>query len=158
MAAATTYPYDDATPTTPSIEALGGSDKIDDAKAPPGQDEPEAGAWNNLVRIAAASCRMLPLATVEISFAAGAPYVSGVTSMRTSIAAADFSLTDNGVGDTTIEWAATLLPPMTKAPKVYVNGTTVGASCASAPTALSVQVVTEHSGAAADLPFTVDIR
>lgn len=158
MTAAATYPYDDNPPRLPSVEDLGGDAMIDDAGSPPGAGEPSAAAWNNFVRLLAASGRMLPTASIVVTFDAGAPVIESVVAMRTTIAAADFTLTDNGTGDTTIEWAATVLPSQSRRPKSYVCHTTPHVICASSPTGLSVQVETlTHAGVAADVPFTVDI-
>jgi len=158
MSASTTYPYDDAVPTRPTVEDLGGDDKTDDENFPPGAGEPEAAAWDNFVRLHAGAARMLPTARIGIYYNAGAPTIGALVAMRTSIAATDFVVTDNGVGDTTISWAAGILPDQIQSPMAAVNGTTPDLIKASKPTALSVNVVTtDHAGGAVDAPFTVEI-
>lgn len=157
MAAINYYPHDAAAPQRISTEDLGGDQKINETGYAPGVDEPGADEWNNLVRMCSALDKMTPLAIVTLDGAAS-PAITAVKAKRTTIAAADFTVTDNGTGDTTLEWAATLLAPQTMPPRGYVHGTTPHVVCASAPTALSVRVVTTtHAGAAADVPVTVEI-
>lgn len=157
MAAINYYPHDADAPQRISTEDLGGDQKINETGYAPGVDEPGADEWNNLVRMCSALDKMTPLAIVTLDGAAS-PAITAVKAKRTTIAAADFTVTDNGAGDTTIEWAAALLAPQTMEPRGYVHGTTPHVVCASAPTALSVRVVTTtHAGAAADVPVTVEI-
>jgi hypothetical protein len=158
MAAATTYSFDDAAPTRPSVEDLGGDDKLDDVGAPPGAGEPEAGAWNNLIRLAAGFARVSPTARISIGFTAGAPHIASLTAMRTNIAAADITVTDNAQGDTTLSWAATVLPPQTQQPNATPNSAAANLITAYVATALSVRVVTKaHDNSAVDAEFTVEV-
>lgn len=158
MTASAIYPYDDDPPRLPSVEDLGGDAMIDDPGSPPGAGEPSAAAWNNFVRLLAGAGRMLPTASITVYFPSGAPVIESVVAMRTTIAAADFTLTDNGTGDTTIEWAATVLPPQSRPPKAYVCDTFPRVIGAYAPTSLSVRVVTITDAAvASNTRFTVDI-
>ena len=154
------YPYDDATPYRPSVDDLGGDAMIDDANEPPGAGEPQAATWNNFVRVHAGRERTGESVRVTINFdGGGAPFVESAVGMRTTLVPTDFSLTDNGVGDTTIEWAVTLLPPQTMLPCAFQHSLTPGCIGATAPTGISVRVVsTTHAGVADDIPFTVEIR
>lgn len=157
MAAIDYYPHDADAPQRISIEDLGGDQKRNETGYTPGVHEPGADEWNNLVRMCSALDKMTPLAMITLDGAAS-PAIIAVKSKRTTIAASDFTVTDNGVGDTTIGWADGLLAPQTLEPRGYVHGTTPHVVSATAPTALSVRVVTTtHAGAAADVPVTVEI-
>jgi len=157
MAAIDYYPHDADAPQRISIEDLGGDQKINETGYTPGVDEPGANEWNNLVRMAAALDKMTPLAIITLDGAAS-PAIVAVKSKRTTIAAANFTVTDNDAGDTTIAWADGILAPQTMQPRGYVHSATPHLVSATAPTALSVRVyTTTHAGAAADVPVTVEI-
>jgi hypothetical protein len=157
MAAIDYYPHDAAAPQRISVEDLGGDQKINETGYTPGVDEPGANEWNNLVRMASALDKMTPLAIITTDGAAS-PAIVAVKSKRTSIAASDFTVTDNGAGDITIEWEEGTLAPQTMEPRAYVHGATPHIVSATAPTALSVRVyTTTQAGAAADVPVTVEI-
>ena len=157
MAAIDYYPHDAAAPQRISVEDLGGDQKINETGYAPGVDEPGANEWNNLVRMCSALDKMTPLAIITLDGAAS-PAITAVKSKRTTIAAADFTVTDNSTGNTSIEWAAGTLAPQTMQPRAYVHGATPHVVSATAPTALSVQVVTvTHAGAAADVPVTIEV-
>ena len=150
------YPYDATAPHRPSLDDLGGDEKLDDGTSGPG--DPRGAEWNNFARLHAAAARMLPIARLTIYFDGGGnPVIEAATSMRTTVAPGDFVITDNGVGDVTISWAAGLLPPVTHRPCGYAHGVHGVNVNATRPSALSVRVYVANLGAPADAPFTVDI-
>jgi hypothetical protein len=151
------YPYDYATAHRPSLDDLGGDQKLEDTGAPPLAGDPRACEWNNFSRLHAAFARMLPAARVTVNFAAGAPFVETLLSMGTELAATDFTVTDNGTGDTTLTWAVGKLPSMSAQPTASCHVASRLAS-AWAPTGLSVRVATyDAGGIAQDSRVTVDI-
>jgi hypothetical protein len=151
------YPYDAATAHRPSLEDLGGDAKINDATDPPDTADPQACEWNNFARLHAAFCRMMPTVSVTINFAAGAPFVETLVSMGTEIVAADLVITDNAAGDTTISWAAGVLPTMSREPTAHSHADS-RIAIAWAPSALSARVTTRtDAGVLADAKVTVHI-
>jgi len=154
MTATATYTYDDTLPHRPSVDELGGDQKLDDEANPPGVYEPEGAAWNNMVRLHAAMARMLPSAIVSLAFPAGVPTVSALATMGRLVVAADFALTDVGNGVTRIEWSAGLLPDMEREPCAFVHaqGFEVGAAATGTR---EVTVHTTAGGIGADAPVTV---
>ncbi len=117
MTAAETYTYDDVPPRRPSLDDLGGADYENDPLAPPDhRTMPNAEATNEGARSLAGLNRVSPVAVLHVTFPAGAPAIQSVRGARTSIAPSDFTVTDNGVGDTSITWSANLLPASTMPP------------------------------------------
>jgi hypothetical protein len=69
-----------------------------------------AAQMNQRGKCIAAIGRVSPVAIMVVDFAAGAPYVDRLTCCSIVLQIADLSLTDNGNGDTTIEWPANTFP------------------------------------------------
>ena len=153
MTATATYTYDDTLPHRPSVDELGGDQKLDDEANPPGVYEPEGAAWNNMVRLHAAMARMLPSAIVSLTFPAGVPTVSALATMGRLVVAADFTLTDLGAGATLVEWAAGLLPEMEREPCAFVHALGFEVAAAASGTR-QILVLTSVGGVGMDAPVT----
>jgi hypothetical protein len=111
MTAATTYTYDDNPPRRASLEDLGGDDFENDPAEPPDRvTMPNAEEANEKARHIAGLNRVNPTAKLWVTFPAGTPTINLVRGMRTELVAADFTVVDNGAGDTTIHWASSKLP------------------------------------------------
>lgn len=95
---------------------------------------------------------------ISVEIISGAPAVVAVSAPRTSVEIGDFTVTDNGVGDTTITWPARMFPQEVARPELSINediGEMVGGTVVpvtngvrSAPTAPPAR----------DLHFTVTRR
>lgn len=172
MAAAKRFTFDpvivDGAVTTPaarpSVEDVGGARFADPPKNPPSHDGTlyiYDDLLNQLQKQVAAMARMVPSARLTIAFSAGAPFISKLETMSSILLAADFTITDNSPGDTTISWAAGKLPPVGCDPMFSLNkGALSGVLVAelSVPTPTSVRLRTLDDGVAADIRFTVAIH
>ena len=160
MAAASTLTFDITPPRRPSLDDIGGATLVDDAARPPHKATmPYADQLNQcqlqIERLAA----MTEVLTLTVTFAAGVPSVSQFTASRTTVVIGDFTVTDNGTGDTTITWPANTVTTSTGGPVPGLNDTTVGGGITASLVALGVRVLT-WTGAAtpADRDFTVTVR
>ena len=121
MTAAETYTYDDVPPRRPSLDDLGGSDYENDPYNPPDRRTmPNAEAMNEQARNLAGLNRVCPVAVIHVTFTVGVPAILSVSGARSAISASDFTVTDNGTGDTSITWATSVLPASTMPPVVSI--------------------------------------
>lgn len=98
-------------PRRPSLEDLGGATLIDSSDYPPDPETmPYADELNQWQHVQAGLARVAPAALVEVRFSGGTPSVFRVLTLGSTLGTGDFSVTDNGNGDTTISVAAALLP------------------------------------------------
>lgn len=149
------------TPRRPSTDDLGGDDKQDDAEYPPDDVQmPTAAAWNQLVKQAAALAQCVPACVLEVRFSGGAPFIARVTSPNPAIVAATFDVTDEGTGDTTIEWDANTFPPAPVSPSglTVLSDTTTAVSAVVEEVANGIRVRTMDDGSPADLAFTIHLN
>jgi hypothetical protein len=143
----------------PTIADLGGADFVDDDDYPPPRDgsEPYATEYNATKKTVAAVARVVPNAILTIDFDGGAPFIDKLMAASTNLTAADFTLVDDGVGQTRIQWAAGTLPEIVCDPIASSgapSGTHIVNVSVTGPTELSVHTFT---GVYADIRFTVAI-
>lgn len=152
-------------PRRPSLEDVGGAVLVDETPAPDPATMLYADQQNQLQHQAAAAGKMMAIARISIAFAAGAPSVVAFQVPGNNVVLGTFTVTDNGVGDTSITWPANTFPPTGCRPEVSINYDPAAppADAASAPMAgyitNGVRVVTRnHANAPADYDFTVAIN
>jgi hypothetical protein len=121
MTAPAEYTYATTTPRRPSLDDLGGAGFENHPTHPPDRRTmPNAEEANQKAQNLAGLNRVCPLAVLYVTFAAGAPVLTTVRAMREGVLTSSFTLTDNAAGDTSITWAASLLPGLTFPPTVSV--------------------------------------
>jgi hypothetical protein len=161
-----TLTFDESpTPRRPTIDDLGGGAKQNATSVPDPVRQATAEDFNQTTKQIAAMGRVIPLATVFVTISAGVPTVSGVLAPGSSVSTGSFTLTDNGAGDTTISWAATLLPTRSVGAKAFqtddveIDRIRAVYGTASVPTANSpaVRVKTKLAAVGTDCNFGVDI-
>ena len=148
-------------PHLPSTANLGGTSKIDDPDYPPDpQTMPAADDFNSRAYTQAALARTTPAMVMSIAFSAGAPYVYGVTMVNSTLDSSDLSLTDNGVGDTTIEYPADSFPVVSgiRPHGLTINDDVTIDEMRAVPVANGVRVKTLASSSGVDAAFTVVIQ
>lgn len=165
MAAIEYPPYDgdgaSIAPHLPSIADLGGDAKENDPAEPPDPvTMPDARDHNALTRTVSSHGRVTPSMLLSIAFSGGAPYVYAVTFKHSSLDSGDLSLTDNGTGDTTIEWPADSFPTDGVRPfGLTMNESTTVERPSAAPVSNGVRVVTnDGAGSGVDCAFTIAIQ
>lgn len=149
-------------PRRPGINDVGGGAKTQSAAYPPDPaTKPTADDVNQWQFQLVAIAGMIPCATITVANS-GSPAMTDVASPIDAVAGHTTSgdvltVTDNGVGDTSITWAANTFPPPIGKPKAYVTGATTAEIAVDAITN-GVRIRTkDNTGAAVDVPFVVDV-
>ena len=113
--------YEQTPPLRPGIGDVGGGAKINDVLNPPDpQTMPTAEDANQTAKQLVALGSVAAMAIFEVTIAAGTPSITALTTVRTDKVVGDFTVTDNGVGDTSIDWAAGTFPAKTTQPVISV--------------------------------------
>lgn len=159
----------------PAIADVGGAILEDHATKPP----PKNGTHlykdmcNQWQLVMAALGRMIPTAKLTVDFSAGAPFIDKIQTASAQLVAGDFTIADDGVGVTRIQWTSTKLPAPTCRPELTLHG--AGTHCGSVTLALNtagagagvatpgthriiITTTVGATGAAADVAFTVSIN
>ena len=160
MGAANGSTFDFSPARRPSADDTGASLVLEDdtQDVPEPSEMPTAAPWNTLTALAAAFGAVLAHTKISIHVASGTPGISLVGSARTGVVAGTFTVTDNGVGDTSITWAAGTFPPPVANPEVSVNTlASLAAVIAPIPNGVRVQVRND-AGALTDGDFTAVIN
>lgn len=122
-------------------------------------DFPDSAEFMQIARQVLAAATMIPVATVDIAMTLGTPSVANYRTVRVvanDIDIGDIVVTDNGSGDTSIEFPANVFPSSIRNPRAVVTGNNPSEICAeSIPN--GVRVYTKSGGAPVDRPFSVDI-
>lgn len=149
--------WDISPPRRPSLSDLGNAAIQDHASKPPDKATmPYADQLNQWAKQLERLAAMIEGVGLSITFAAGTPSVSQFVAMRTTTVIGDFTVTDNGAGDTTITWPANTFPPSVLGPIVSINSDSDALAPRAFLVANGVRVKTKDSaGVAADLNFTV---
>ena len=119
MTVSNTLTFDAATPYRPALADITGGTKINrPGRAPNPETQPTAEEDNQKSAQTAAFGRTTYLARLTVTISGGTPAITNILAPRSVIEATDFTVTDNGAGDTTIRWASSVLPPVSGAPDV----------------------------------------
>lgn len=158
MSVPTELTWDLADPRRPSVDDMGEAALEDDAKFPPVAPTMSTSAMLNQWQMQlAAMGKIVGALAISVRFTGGTPFVYKFTAPTGNLVLGDITVVDDGDGITTLSWPAAKLPTSILEPTVSINGTTAGEATANLASAVSVQVKTKASAAAADLPFTVTI-
>lgn len=171
MPASPTHVFDilavDGGARRPDIEDVGGARLTELTGYEPSKSgaDPYADMMNQWQHLLPAYGRVVPSVGISIRFSAGTPVIDVLDAAGSNIVAADFTITDNGDGNTSIQWASTLLPSPGRKPHLTLHGVGIHSGGAiltlnATPGVHDVTVITtvSASGAAANVPFTVDIH
>lgn len=113
---------------------------------------------NQKTAVLAAHARVIASALLHIEYNTGTPSISTLECVRLAAETTDFTITDNGVGDITIEWPADFLPTSIIPPYAVIVWEVPGGISTEFVTERSVRVRTVNmSNVAADLPFVLVI-
>lgn len=146
-----------------TLADLGGATVENEAPFPHPTYDWTAEKANAASRECAAHARIVDAATICVEFSGSAPVVVSAIGPGSHVVGGLFTPADNGDGDTTLSWPAGALPVPVARPRVTINGDTVGMHAAEYVTTdgvvTGVRVRTRNgNNAAANLPFTVDVR
>lgn len=108
-------------PHRPSLDNLGGNQKLDDQAYPPSSAEPSADEWNRFAELIALAGASMPVLMLTIDFAGGDPYIARFWAANSNLAVGDLTVTDLGPGTTTIEYPEGTLPPAVVDPTGTLN-------------------------------------
>lgn len=149
-----------AGPYRPGQGDLNGLGLIDDADFPPDwQTMPTAAFLVTMGWLALALGKVVPSATVSVTFGGGAPIVNQQATLTNNKVTFTIGRTAGGAGagDVTFTWPASTFPTPAARPKASVNGIVPGMIAADwVPNGVRI-VTLNAAGAATDLPFTVDL-
>lgn len=159
MSVQSTCLYDGSVCQRPAFGDLSNGIKVNkngDNKIDP--SHPCAEEDNQKTAVLAAHARVIASAILHIEYDLGDPSISALECVRLAATVDDFTVTDNGVGDITIEWPADFLPTSIIPPYAAIVWQVPGGISAEFVTAQSVRVRTVNmSNVAADLPFVLVI-
>lgn len=148
-------------PHRPSLDNLGGNTKVDDQDYPPSSEEPSADEHNRFAECIALAMACIPTVMMTVTFSSGAPIYAKFWAANSNLTSADFPLTDNGAGDTTISWAANIIPPTRTDPMPGLNensnATTISAVLDESLRTIRVRTLDESAGSGVDTRFTLHI-
>jgi len=149
----------DGGPSRPSVTQMGEAALENDAKNPPiAPTMPTAEMLNQWQLQLAAMGGVVPALVISIRFSAGTPSVYKFSACNSDLVTGDFTIVDNGAGDTTISWPADKLPPPVAEPAINVNGSTLIIPNVEYASSVSVRVRTWNiGGIATDSAFTVRV-
>jgi len=150
-------PGNSVAPRRPSLNDMGGATKVNAVNPPDPVRMPTAPEDNQKQMQAVSVGKVVPVCVVSVHFSGGTPSAAQFTAAGDNITIPTFTVTDNGVGDTTISWPANTFPPPVVDHDAAVTGATGGFAAAQTLTN-SVRVRTFGTGgSAADLSFNVRI-
>ncbi len=159
MTAPDTLTLDLDVPRWPSLGDVGGASLEDDSKRPPDKTRmPYADQLNQWARLLEAYGRVLPAAVISVKFTTGTPSIDSFVAVRPGMTTPDFTVTDNGTGDTSITWAADTFPVPKTQPTVTINEAGAFDAPVGVRVSNGVQVTTKDgAGSATDANFTVTV-
>lgn len=162
MTVSSTLTWDLATPIRPALSDITGGTKANrPGKAPDPTTQPTAEEDNQRAGQIAGIARIVPMARICVTIAGGVPSISSVLAPGTNVLAGSFTVTDNGTGDTSISWLATVLPVVTGMPAVTQGDDVaidrIRAFYTTVSSNQAVRVKTFLGAAATDCNFAVDI-
>jgi hypothetical protein len=94
--------YDQATWHRPGIDELGGGSQRNVTLPRDPRTVPHVDSFNQIAKQIVALATLAPSVRLEVYFFSGVPTLSQLAALNTSLVPADFTLTDNGNGDTSI--------------------------------------------------------
>lgn len=148
-------------PHRPSLAQLGGGAYEDDQSDPPDLDTMPSAAMENVnQKVLAGIARTADVAAFSVKFNAGAPYIDKAAFADETLVIGDFTVTDNGLGDTSITWPADTFPVAAVDPSGLTLHSATGCTRWYAyAIANGVRIVTDdHLGNGYDVPFTVCLK
>lgn len=113
-----TLTFDDSPPRRPTIDDVGGGQKVNATAAPNPVTQATAEDFNQTTKQVVAYGKMIPLARLFVTFAAGVPSITTMHTPSEVLVIGDFTVTDNADGDTTISWVVTKMPARSGGPIV----------------------------------------
>lgn len=157
MSSPTTCVFDLVPPNRPGINDVGGGQKVNDGTISDPAGMPDATEDNQKSNLIVRYGMVVPVEKITVHFAAGVPSINKASGVITLVVIATFTVTDNGVGDTSITWPANTFPPAIADPDAKLTGATVGMiACESIANGVRIRTK-DGTNVAADLPFNVDI-
>jgi hypothetical protein len=119
MTVSNTLTWDQNPPIRPGLPDITGGTKTNrPGKVPDPTTQPCAEEDNQRAAQIAGIARVVPMARVCVTISGGVPTITSVQAPGTNVAAGSFIVTDNGAGDTTVSWVATVLPAVAGFPAV----------------------------------------
>jgi len=145
-------------PYRPGVNDVGGAEKENDQQdLPDPRTMLDARDWNELSKLTVAHGQVVAFARIYVKFSGGTPSIFAFLSVNTELLIGDFTVTDNGAGDTTIACPATKLPQPTFTGGPYIQQDGDFRGIAFVASATSIRVKTRNAGGSlADADFVVD--
>ena len=159
MTAPAQLTWDIDPPRRPSLGDVGGATLQDHASKPPSKATmPYADQLNQWAKQIERLAALTPVAIFSVEFSGGKPSITQFTAMRTTLSIGDFTVDDNGDGDTTISWPANSFPSPAVKPMAALNEDGHWLAPIAFGVSNGVRVLTYSSGSTAtDANFTVQV-
>jgi hypothetical protein len=143
-------------PRRPTVADLHAGLVIDDPEFPPDPGDPNADAMNQSDELVVSACNMIDAGKLYVAFPSGTTTKTGIWSPRDDLALSDFTLVDNGTGDTSITHTGGKLPAATWPPTAKVVGNGGDTTINVESIANGWRVRTRTGGTLADVPFLLE--
>lgn len=152
-----TLTFDESPPRRPALEDLGGGAKENDDVAPDPVRDATAEDFNQMSKLLAALARVMPVAQLSVTLAAGVHVLERVSCAPSAPGLATFTLTDHGIGDISLTWPVGTFPPAVARHRAHVTGA-VPALISAETLSDGVRVRTwDAAGAPVDVTFDVEL-
>jgi hypothetical protein len=149
--------YDQTPARLPVLDDLHGNLLENVPGKTPGPDHPNAFAMNQGDQLHVAHANVLPSTKLYISFPGGVPTIQRVDSTRTGLVASDFTVTDNGPGDTSITHTGGKLPAVRWPATAHQVDDTEIDRCRAVPIANGTRVKTKLGTVGTDAEVVLEI-
>lgn len=151
-------PFDETPARRPTVEDLGGAQKIDGPVPPNAVTMCTAHDLNEFGLVGAGVAGVCPLAIIVVAQAAGAYTIQSVRAPGSNVIAGTFTPTKNGTGDITVAWTAGALPGTVAIDASLQSGAGDYGHEDTLPSATSARIkIKDHTDTAQDSGFTLFI-
>lgn len=151
-------PGNSVSPRRPGIDDMGGATIINDIEFLPDEQTMISAQGDNIKqRLAVSTGKVVPACIGSVHFSGGTPSIAFFSAAGDNVLIGTFTVTDNGVGDTSITWPANTFPPPVIDHEASLTGSAAGMiGCQTLTNGLRVLTL-NSSATATDISFNFKI-
>lgn len=152
----TTITYKLSPARRPTLDDLHGGLVADDSTYPPNAGDPHASAMNQSDLLVIAAHAVLPVFRLYVTVPSGTPTATAIKTLRDDLVIGDFTITDNGAGDTSITHTGGKLPSDSFPAKAYATGNAGDCTVNVESIANGWRIRARVAGTLTDTPFVLE--